>query len=208
VRRLLIIADHSFAAQTMRLVLRHVDDVRVVGVSSGSRRLGSDAVALAPDAILIDDLESAEATLERLGEAAMRLPQATRVVLTGRMDDGWLERVLDAGADAAICKPLHPVALAMLLRETLRGNIVHRLRRRSSGEHAFPLTSREIEVLARVARGHTNGRIARELWVTEQTVKFHLRNTYRKLGVANRTQATRYAYIHALVPADEEELAC
>jgi DNA-binding NarL/FixJ family response regulator len=207
-RRLLIIADHSFAAETMRIVLRYVDDVRVVGVRSASRPLDSNAFDLTPDTILIDDLESAEATLERLGEAAVRLPQATRVVLTSRMDDGWLERALDAGADAAIFKPLHPVALGMLLRETLRGNIVHRFRRRSSGERVFPLTSREIEILARVARGHTNGRIARELWVTEQTVKFHLRNTYRKLGVANRTEATRYAYMHALVPADEEELAC
>jgi DNA-binding NarL/FixJ family response regulator len=206
--RLLIIADHSFAAETMRLVLRHVDDVRVVGVRSGSRGLDANAVDLTPDAILIDDLENAEATLARLGEAAALLPQATRVVLTSRMDDAWLERALDRGADAAIFKPLPPVALGMLLRETLRGNIVHRHRRRSSGELAFPLTSRETEILSRVARGHTNGRIARELWVTEQTVKFHLRNTYRKLGVANRTQATRYAYMHALVPADEEELAC
>jgi DNA-binding NarL/FixJ family response regulator len=208
VRRLLIIADHSFAADTMRLVLRHVDDVRVVGVRSGSRPLEAIAIGLTPDVVLIDDLESPEATLDRLSEAAVHLPQATRIVLSSHMDDGWIERALDAGADTAIFKPLHPLALAMLLRETLRGNIVHRLRRRSSGENAFPLTSREIEILSRVARGHTNGRIARELWVTEQTVKFHLRNTYRKLGVANRTEASRYAYVHALVPADEEEIAC
>ena len=56
------------------------------------------------------------------------------------------------------------------------------------------------------AEGYTNGRIARELWVTEQTVKFHLSNTYRKLGVANRTEATRYAYLHNLV-APHERLA-
>ena len=62
-----------------------------------------------------------------------------------------------------------------------------------------PLTEREKEILGLAAEGFTNQRIARELWVTEQTVKFHLSNTYRKLGVANRTEATRYAYMHDLV---------
>ena len=47
----------------------------------------------------------------------------------------------------------------------------------------------------------TNSQIARQLWVTEQTVKFHLSNTYRKLGVANRTEASRYAHVHDLVAA-------
>jgi DNA-binding NarL/FixJ family response regulator len=51
-----------------------------------------------------------------------------------------------------------------------------------------------------VASGATNSRLARQLFVTEQTVKFHLSNIYRKLGVANRTQASRFAYAHGLVP--------
>ena len=66
-----------------------------------------------------------------------------------------------------------------------------------------PLTQRELEILRLVAEGHTNGHIARQLWVTEQTVKFHLSNTYRKLGVANRTEASRYAYVHDLVSPRE-----
>ena len=56
-----------------------------------------------------------------------------------------------------------------------------------------PLTNRELEILRLAAQGLTNGRIARDLWVTEQTVKFHLSNVYRKLGVPNRTEASRYA---------------
>ena len=63
------------------------------------------------------------------------------------------------------------------------------------------LTDRELEILKLVSEGHTNGRIARELWVTEQTVKFHLSNTYRKLGVANRTEASRYAHMNDLLAA-------
>ena len=61
-----------------------------------------------------------------------------------------------------------------------------------------PLTNRELEILKAVAEGHTNARIGRSLWVTEQTVKFHLSNIYRKLGVANRTEASRYALVNGL----------
>jgi DNA-binding NarL/FixJ family response regulator len=56
-------------------------------------------------------------------------------------------------------------------------------------------------MLRAVARGLSNQAIGREYWVTEQTVKFHLGNIYRKLGVTNRTEATRYAYEHGLVDA-------
>jgi DNA-binding NarL/FixJ family response regulator len=61
------------------------------------------------------------------------------------------------------------------------------------------LTDRELQVLRLVAQGYTNSRVAGELRVTEQTVKFHLSNTYRKLGVANRTGASRYAHLNNLV---------
>ena len=56
------------------------------------------------------------------------------------------------------------------------------------------LSEREIAVLEAVARGLSNREIGRELWISEQTVKFHLRNVYRKLGVTSRTEAARYAY--------------
>jgi DNA-binding NarL/FixJ family response regulator len=84
---------------------------------------------------------------------------------------------------------------------------VHRQRRARTAVAAdCPLTSRELEILRLTAQGLTNGRIARELWVTEQTVKFHLSNTYRKLGVTNRTEASRYAHLNDLV-VEHERLA-
>jgi DNA-binding CsgD family transcriptional regulator len=62
-----------------------------------------------------------------------------------------------------------------------------------------PLSPREREILGLVADGLTNARIGRELWVTEQTVKFHLSNIYRKLGVSNRTEAARWAQLNGLL---------
>jgi DNA-binding NarL/FixJ family response regulator len=65
---------------------------------------------------------------------------------------------------------------------------------------ASELTRRELEILRLVAEGHSNSQLARMLWVTEQTVKFHLSNIYRKLNVANRTEASRWAQLHGLLP--------
>ena len=60
------------------------------------------------------------------------------------------------------------------------------------------LTARELEIVQLVSRGYTNGQIAKKLWVSRSTVKFHLTNAYRKLGVSNRTQAARYLFDHGL----------
>ena len=63
------------------------------------------------------------------------------------------------------------------------------------------LSDRETEILCGVARGLSNRAIAQELWLSDQTVKFHLHNVYRKLEVANRTEAARYAFDHGLAHA-------
>jgi DNA-binding CsgD family transcriptional regulator len=61
------------------------------------------------------------------------------------------------------------------------------------------LTRRELEILRLVSEGHSNAELARQLWVTEQTIKFHLSNIYRKLDVANRTEASRWAQLNGLL---------
>ena len=63
------------------------------------------------------------------------------------------------------------------------------------------LTRRELEILQLVAEGHSNSQLAKMLWVTEQTIKFHLSNIYRKLDVSNRTEASRWAQLHGILPA-------
>jgi DNA-binding NarL/FixJ family response regulator len=73
----------------------------------------------------------------------------------------------------------------------------------SAAEHQ--LTRRELEILRLVAEGHSNSQLAHMLWVTEQTVKFHLSNIYRKLNVANRTEASRWAQLNGLLPNQREQ---
>ncbi len=200
-QRLLIIADHSFVVQSIRLALRQTAGFQVVGFVDGRVPAGSVLTEQAPDVVLVDDMQDPENALARLREVSAVLPAARSLLLTLRMDQEWLEDAFDAGADSVISKTVHPVALGTLLREITQGNVVHRFRstRAETEAEECPLTARELEILRLVAEGQTNGSIARELWVAEQTVKFHLSNIYRKLGVKNRTEATRLAYQHGLV---------
>ena len=162
----------------------------------------SDQLArLRPDVVLVDDMHHTGHAVARLREIREQRPAAMALLLSLPMDDERLEEAFEAGADAVLSKAMHPVALGTLLRELVRGNVAQRPRpvREVVTAGDCPLTARELEVLRLVADGHTNGQIARRLWVTEQTVKFHLSNTYRKLGVSNRTEASRYAHLNDLV---------
>jgi DNA-binding NarL/FixJ family response regulator len=208
-KRLLIVADHSLVVHAIRLALRQTAGFQLVGSVDG-RRSARDAILEArPEVILVDDMQQREHALERLREVAEAAPEAKALLLTVDMGEAWLAEAFAAGATTAISKSVHPVALGTLLREVVDGHVVNRQSRRSDGAGAdnglaaapdCPLTSRELEILRLTAQGLTNVQIAGQLWVTEQTVKFHLSNVYRKLAVANRTQATRYAFAHGLVP--------
>jgi DNA-binding NarL/FixJ family response regulator len=201
-KRLVIVADHTCVVETIRLVLRQTAGFHVAGVIDG-RNSARGAIAEArPDIVLVDDMQIPENALARMREIDDDAPDAKIVLLTLRLDPEWVSEAFGAGADAVISKAVHPVSLATLLRETANGNVFHSPAVTTGASQAgqdCPLTARELEILRLVAEGYTNGRIARGLWVTEQTVKFHLSNIYRKLGVANRTEASRYAHVHSLL---------
>jgi DNA-binding NarL/FixJ family response regulator len=200
--RLMIVADNSFAAQSIRLALRQTAGFQVVGFIDGSVPVDGRVAELGADTVVVDDTQEPDQAYARLQELATLLPDAKRIFLTIRMDAETQTAAFEAGADAVISKAVHPVSLATLLREISRDTVVHRPRLATKPVvNDCPLTDRELEILRLVSQGYTNGKIARELWVTEQTVKFHLSNTYRKLGVANRTEASRYAHMNALVSA-------
>lgn len=203
-KRVLIVADHTLVVHAFRLALRQTAGFHVVGFVDGRKGIEPHLRAVRPDVLLVDDMQNPQHPLERLREISAVTPDATAVLVTLREDDEWLEEAFRVGATAVVRKSVHPVALGTLVREIVNGNVVHRPRRprvRPSPED-LPLTARELEILRLAAKGYTNSRIARQLWVTEQTVKFHLSNTYRKLGVTNRTEASRFAYTHDLVDAE------
>ncbi len=215
-KRLLIVADHSLVAHSIRLALKQTAGFQVAGVIDGRVEARDALLELRPDVVLVDDMQDprgdvtheSDHALRRLREAVEFAPEAKRLLLTLRMSEEWMNEAFEAGAHAVLSKSMHSVSLGTMLREVVRGNVVHRFERRPPGPAAdCPLTLREKEILGFVAEGATNGQIARTLWVTEQTVKFHLSNTYRKLGVANRTEASHYAHTHNLVMA-AEALAC
>jgi DNA-binding NarL/FixJ family response regulator len=205
-KRLLVVADHSLVIHSIRLALRQTAGFQVAGFVDGRGPIAGLLERHQPEVVLLDDMRLRSDALDRLREIATVLPDAQTVLLTTEMDDEWVAQAFEAGARTVISKSVHPVALGTLLREVAHGNIVHRAAPpvQEHADQECPLTQRELEILRLVAEGQTNGTIARQLWVTEQTVKFHLSNTYRKLGVTNRTEASRYAYVHDLVSPREQ----
>jgi DNA-binding NarL/FixJ family response regulator len=204
-KRMMIVVDNAFMARIIRLALRQTAGFRVVGSIDGHKPATLHLLEHRPDVLLVSDMQDPEDTIERLREIARTLPGSRALLLTARMDDEWLTRAFDAGAHAVVSKSVHPVSLGTLLREIASDNVVQRyVPVRAPKNPECPLTARELEILKLASQGHTNSRIARELVVTEQTVKFHLSNTYRKLGVANRTEASRYAHAHDLVDFDDD----
>jgi DNA-binding NarL/FixJ family response regulator len=204
-RRLLIVADDPLTGHAIRLALRQTTGFQVVGCLDGRASVGAQVAALRPDVVLVDDADGPSDAMASLREVADAAAGARVLLLTEDVSDARASDAFDAGAHGVIAKTMHPVALGTLLREIVRGNVVQRFDPATPPDVPAGLTTREMEILGLAAQGMTNGKIARELWITEQTVKFHLSNTYRKLGVANRTEASRYAFVNALVPSAPRE---
>lgn len=131
------------------------------------------------------------------------------IVLSSRRDPEAITEALSAGVVAYVVKTAHPDDIASAVRQAFDHSIFfagtpgHQpVAPAVKAEDIAPgLTRREVEILQLVSEGHSNAQLARMLWVTEQTVKFHLSNIYRKLDVANRTEAARWAQVHGLLDA-------
>jgi DNA-binding NarL/FixJ family response regulator len=201
-RRLLLFTDQRRVVEDLRRGVQRVVGLDLVGVATPYLAARPVLRRFEPDIVLIDADSARDLTLSRIREVAAAAPAAKCVVLAPAMHELALRPTFDAGADAAIARGVDGATLGRLLADVAEERVLQRPRwdayHTGTGAHG-PLTHRELEILRLVAQGRTNGGIARALTVTEQTVKFHLKNIYRKLGVVNRTAASRYAYAHDLV---------
>jgi DNA-binding NarL/FixJ family response regulator len=196
----LVADDHRLMLAAVRRALADAPDLEIVQeVSVGSHVLPAVRES-SPDVVLLDlrmpELDGL-ACLERLRKAT---PDVAVVILSSYSDPEQIEAARLGGARGYVVKTVEPVDLPTVLRTALSGDSfqiwgahVEQVGAPEDDETAS-LSERESAVLDAVARGLSNREIGRQLWISEQTVKFHLRNVYRKLGISSRTEAARYAY--------------
>jgi DNA-binding NarL/FixJ family response regulator len=190
-------------------VLQRIE-IGVVGKTTSTSEALSMVEEHRPE-LLITELEGAHDDLSGLAlieRARAAVPSVRPIVLSMHQEAQIIDAALVAGASAYVVKTAHPEDLASAVRQAFshsvylagRRNLVPTLVEAAAQIEDEPgLTRRELEILRLVAEGHSNAQLARMLWVTEQTVKFHLSNIYRKLDVANRTEASRWAQLHGLL---------
>jgi len=204
VSNVVIVADQPLSGEGIRRALRLAVGCRVVARIDGRRPLADALADAQPDVVLIDEMSSKRLLLVRIREARTAAPRATVVLIHRDLAPDELSEATGAGADAAISRSLDAKSFATLVGAIAAGKVFNAFAVAPTARtvRRDGLTPRELEILAMVAGGAANGRIAKSLWVTEQTVKYHLSNIYRKLGVANRTQASHYAHVHGYLGRD------
>jgi DNA-binding NarL/FixJ family response regulator len=200
--RILAVDDHPLLRECIASLIASQSDMKLVAEASTGREALEQFRKHRPDLTLMDlqmpDLDGIEAMLAICSE----FPEARIIVLTTYKGDIQVLRALKAGARAYLLKGL----LRKELLETIRA--VHAGRKSippevasQLAEHAIDdmLSMREIEVLRLVARGNANKLIADQLSITEETVKFHVRNILSKLGASDRTQAVTIALKRGII---------
>jgi DNA-binding NarL/FixJ family response regulator len=195
--RVLVADDHRLVLEGIRGALEHDDRFEIVGEA----RYGSQVLPLVhqlrPDVVLLDIRMPEMDGLACLELLRKRYPEVKVIVLSVYSDAEHVEAALGGGAAGYIVKSISPEELAAAVLQAVEGTVYQPLgvlQDETDAPAVHGLTEREVVILQAVARGLPNRAIGSELWVTEQTVKFHLTNIYRKLGVANRTEAARAAF--------------
>jgi two-component system NarL family response regulator len=201
--RILVADDHRLVLDGIVRSLAAEDDIEVVGCARTGAEVLPRVRELLPDLVLLDIRMPRRNGLECLAQLRTYHPEVKVVMLTCSTDEEHITAALSGGACGYIAKSVNPADLPGILRRALNGEL-ESARPESDADQAAHervpgLTERETAILRCIALGRSNRSIATDLWVTEQTVKFHLTNIYRKLGAANRTEAARHAYRLGLV---------
>jgi DNA-binding NarL/FixJ family response regulator len=204
-----VLDEHPLWLDSVEQALRRAD-VEVVAKATSPSTALAQLAEQDPD-VIVTGLKTPDGEvdgIEFIRCARRDAPRTKIVVLSMYNDSQHIDGALEAGAEAYVLKTTHPDDLISAIRQAFEPSVFFATEGRPGSsapvqpsDESLGLTRRELEILQLVAEGQSNAQVARTLWVTEQTVKFHLSNVYRKLRVANRTEASRFAQLRGLLAA-------
>ncbi|GAA2017484.1 response regulator transcription factor [Catenulispora yoronensis] len=203
--RVLIVDDHPVVRAGLHGMLAAEPDLDVVGEAADGAEAVRQALELAPDVVLMDLRMAGVDGVEATARLAVEAPAIKVLILTTYDTDADIVRAVEAGATGYLLKDTPRAELAEAVRAAARGETVlapavaAKLVSRMRQPAPQPLTPREREVLALVARGLANAEIGRELFISEATVKTHLVRAFGKLGVDDRTAAVTKAMAQGML---------
>ena len=202
--RVLIADDNRLMLEGVRRALEPVEDIEIVGATHTGAHVLSLVERRRPELVALEVGMRGEDGRSCLDQLRERHPDVKVVVLSASSAYDDIRSALSRGARAFIVKSVDPLDIPAALRHAHEETVYHAIGSEPGPEDELRdagLTERELTMLKALARGLSNKAISQELWVTEQTVKFHLGNLYRKLGVPNRLAAASFAHAHGIPAA-------
>jgi DNA-binding NarL/FixJ family response regulator len=208
--RILLVDDHSHAREAIREILEEYDDFLIIGEAKNGEEAIHLTEELMPDIILMDIQMPFMDGLEATKRIKLKFPYVKIVMITVSDDITDLFDALKKGAQGYLVKNLQSEAWAEHLRAfaidevPMSKEIAFQIlkefpQNKAKSKEKVPLSTREIEVLQLVAKGLSNREISEALFISEHTVKSHLKNILSKLHLDNRVQLTSYAFQQGLV---------
>jgi DNA-binding NarL/FixJ family response regulator len=195
--------DHRLMLEAVRFALEEDGDFEIVGATTESTKVQGLVAELKPDVVLLDVRMPQLDGITCLKRIHAAFPEVVVVMLSASEDQAVIAAAMENGATGFVLKHLDPRELGGVIRQALGGVVF-----KSAGLFAEAsatlaaeagLTVKEHQILNLLSTGLSNAAIAKELWVADQTVKFHLSNIYRKLKVKGRTAAVEAARQRGLI---------
>lgn len=207
--RVVLADDHAVVRQGLRFMLEQRSDIQVVGECEDGARAIALVTELLPDVALLDLLMPTMDGVAATREIKRLAPNTRVIILTSYHEDEHIFSAIKAGALSYLLKDSSPRELIDAVRAAARGEsklhpavatrVLYEMRQRQDAP-LDDLTPRELEVLIQIARGRSNHEIARDLVISEPTVRTHVANILTKLHLADRTQAAIFALKQHLIP--------